>query len=347
MSTFDADIRDPGVINWRRFCRNGTVTSGMMEKRIRDATNHIVAFRRKAASFWTTPTVRTGISGTNRIYSTAIRAGYGVQELEAVLVLLPADNASAADPYAFLRVTDGFSGGSQTDSNELHYSRVETSGGDIPDNIFYGKVSVAVTENTYYRVDVMAVDYARVIGACIWERGYDPVDDTYGGAVDPRVHKGVQILDSNTANLADEQLLLWNRNQAPFISWCEDRVGDDNFTITATSYTNLFDGSSTSVTTTTPGFMFDAAYRGSLSSTTIPVVFAIRAAITAGAGTATVRLTDGTNNIDIGSVSGVATWYSTTGTIPTGDDQKWDIHVDCSNGTTTCAVEAAVLFPED
>jgi hypothetical protein len=128
------------------------------------------------------------------------------------------------------------------------------------------------------------------------------------------------------------------------LSWAQD--WDTPVTIDATTLTNVLDLSSTSVTANTPGFSVQLTHHArSGGGGEVPVRFAVRAVRTAGTGTLTVRLTDGTDYVELTGIAtgGIDGWYVVSGFLP-ADLGKYDLQALVSDGSTEFELGAVSLF---
>lgn len=346
MTTYNTTLRDPGLIPWRRFCRNGRVVSGMLESTLREATNHCVAYRRKSV-FKGVPlsSVATSGSSGDALFATTFRTGYGATQIAARILAVPVPSAITIDPYFDIQITDGYTGGSTTTGSEFHAPMAPNGSSTItPDNFVTGVVTVDCSENTVYRIWIRG-NNARIVGACFYELGTVPVDTANGGTLDLGIHANSPILDKDVGNLRDAHQELFARNGAVLFWWSADNHGTSNRTITGTTYTNVFDATTT-VTANTVGMVVDTDYLGSYS-TGPKVVIAVNANIVApGAANGSFKVTDGTNNYEITGINSAGI-YTTTATLPVGNAQKFDFYAKAGAGGETIDIDEINVFLED
>lgn len=102
------------------------------------------------------------------------------------------------------------------------------------------------------------------------------------------------------------------------------------------SYLNIIDKTSTTVTSTTPGWSVDVSYSDRLSSSAVSATFCVRAYVTAGTGTVILLDQAGTTLGTISVTATSATDHTTTVTLTGGTGtttSKVDVHFKCSGGT--------------
>jgi hypothetical protein len=347
------DYFDNLVCHPDRWCRNGQVPAAGFRARAGQAFLHAIAYRRKRMLEVSTVAVAGagvpgslpgGAAGSNILWRFAGRTGMGVRSLRCSLILAIADNAAAVDPYVEFSVTPGLSGGAAT-AEQYHDSRIDSAAVNDADDLLWvsNALEIAVNPDANYRGHILVADYARVVAASVHEIGEIPVDDADTGAVDPRFATSQPIYDPHVQDYAEAATDLWQTNAGLLLEWHRRWDAASSPTFTTGTFTNIVDGTSTAVAASSPPVsIIDAAYRATRSRTTVPVRLLVHAARTAGAGTGEVRIYDGTNQI---AVTGITTegWYSTTGTVPATDGQKWDAQARQSGGATTIRVDEVLL----
>lgn len=331
------------MLNEDRWAANGTAPDGKFLGMAGIAINHCVAYRRKLVCehAFTAEDIPAGIAtDPAEVMHVGFHSGVGAHALVGVFCLAPAD-AAATDPYVTMVIRNGYTGGSVTvASPELHYGGAPTGWSDTPDNISWGhKCSVAITADTDYRVWLRLYDYARVLSCAIYEIGNVPVDTDSRG-VDPRRGCGSPVYDGDMQQYIVSCSQQWRHNAGNVLQFIAYDDGTERRSIVMNTYGahppnyyNIFDGSTTTVSASTIGYRINLAYHNSVAQTAVPVVMAVYAeGIDTGGEVSAydptdniVRLTDGTNTIDLNEIDALG-WYTTTGTMPASDDQKWDIH---------------------
>lgn len=344
MTTHNPFISYPKHEHWRRYCKNGQPANGTLARRLVDGTNHVVAYRRKlfGTKCVAISAVPAGASSATEHWHFAGHTGVGVAYLEASIILAKADNGT--DPFVYMQAVP-IAGGSTLTSNEFHYSVVDASADDYPDEFAYGTIRVAVDPDTLYRVALITSGYARPVACSVYEIGEVPVN-TSNGAVDPRVHTGVNILDSQIEELMPAQTAIWRNNAGPVLQWCRDSVGTAPTRSTA-SYANLINQSAGStVDANSIGVRVNLQYHNTQAQADVPVLMVVRAQRTAGSTNTNnaVKVTDGTNEIEIAGIDDSTLWYTVVGTMPATDGQKWDIQLRANSVSETVRVDAVYVF---
>jgi hypothetical protein len=351
MSTHVPSKQYPPRIYQRRFARNGHPVSAVLMRRLGDALMHDVAWRgQKVVLQYTMDWNNVGatnLSGTNSRWRARFRAPYGAERLRCKVALMPGgDYAGGAhvDPRVDMTVT--IAGGATTTSNALHYAASSGAApNDTPDNAYWGFIpSVAITPNTTYELVVRSIDYARPVACMVWTDPQPPMDDSDTVVVDPSPYSvSMPITDTQHSDLLVAGNNLWDRCASQLWSYTSDR-STASFSTSSTTQTHILDGASTSFNARQPGWYTDLRYRNRQAVSTVPVVFAVYAERTAGAGTGTCRFQDGVTTVDIANIT-TAGWYTTTANLP-ATRTKWDAFGFVSVGTTTVRFDAISVYQE-
>jgi hypothetical protein len=344
MATHSLPYQYPSIIQHAAACRNNMVPDAAYVRRLANGLNHVVAFRRKAPLMFCRPMNAVPANTSDAAvthWHAYITTGYGVNQLAFRMGLMKASSGTlgTTDPYVKWNV-----GG--TDTDELHYSAIDAAKSDVADEIMWGEIRYAVSSNTAYPIYMQAVGRARPLCALVYEIAEIPVDDTNTGVSNPSITPGTPILDAQSSDLALNGTELWQQNAAHVFSWTSD-IGTASPAITATSYTNILDETSTSHSAATPGVQFDLTYMNSFSRTTVPCVLAVRASSAVGtSANNAVRLYDGSTAIaTVSSIGTSATWYTATANIATGS-LKVDIQAQANSGDTV-TVDAVTLYQHE
>ena len=346
------------AIQHRRYALNGDIVYGALVKKIADALNWTALYSRKFVGMVSQnfANVAAGAAGTTSVWRFYMHTGFGVRRLRFRVLMAPTTTAAAVDPYMDVQVTE--SGGGTTTSTGFHFAGYSTSTTIVPSECSGGEIPpVTVTDNTTYEILVRAIDYARPLAICIFEEGAARISAADEVGVDAQVGVGSPLLDDQHDDWATSAVYLWQKNAAQLISWNAGKLtgpGPSNPSrANSATYRNLIDSSSTTPSAATPGFRLDLQYRNrSTPGATVPVVMAVWAQRTAGAGTVAdnrVRLYDGTNEIVVSGIGNTAQWYTTTGTMAASDNVKWDpqARTAVDAGGDTIEVSAIALYQHE
>lgn len=325
----------PQVIEYHRDTHNGMYPSANYYRRIVDAANHLVAYRHREVYQRTAPlgNASYGSSGTATLARWRFRTGYGVTRLQA-RVLLGQDNSGgvAAAPTAKLVI-----GGVDLGPWAYGVSAVATD--DAPSGLASFVGELAVSPATAYECSLVTEDYARVLGVSLCEFGDETVDEStlYFSAWQPAA--GGEIYDAHQERLALGLSQIWRRNGGTVVHW--GRLTGAARTRSAATAVNLIDGSSTTPSSSTPGWRLDLRYRNSYARSGVPFELSVYGAVPAGTGA--VRLVDsaGATVLSVTVNSSTAQWFTATGTLPAAVD-KYDLHL-VGDGTNTVSVYAVSL----
>lgn len=315
----------PLLIEWKSRARNGLPVQALLGKRFRTAVNHSVAYRRKLvftkcesmASGVGPASGRAGEASTVSLWHGRYQPGVGNGYLTARIGCRPTDT-SGSDGQVYLTVTD-VDAASSSDTTAIH---IPTQAEDTaPDEMLYYWINYdtsGLTAGTAVEWVLKAVDYARPVSLTIWESGEYPVDTTNGGTAAQDVGVGTDILDDSCKDVRDALWDLWRYNASHLFSW--SRNTSSAVEETATSYTNLFDGTTTGgAATTAPGFYLQTTYHDRIKHD-VPIVFAVRAAMNNTTGGA-ARIVDSSNTTlaEITNFTTTPTWQTTTTTLTAGN----------------------------
>lgn len=336
---------DPGIIEWRQRCRNSMNASAGIVNRLAGATAYMGA-RRKRMLFWQMmgfgfSSYNTSGSGTRGAF--AFRTGYYTTKV-VIRVFYIQNATTSGTPYCY--VDYGTPNGSLTSTsgpNGTVYHPRGTGGTPPLTSIGSGKIVIDVTENTLYEMRLVTVGAFNVMGVCAYEvvdipfdsgtRKMDPSEATVGG----------EIHDENLGELGSAIYNIRQRNRKMLFGY--SGVGSNTadvlsapFTETSTTFTNIIDGASTSVSTTTPGHLVDVTYDGLETDTSVDIsVYVLGKSDINAEGE--VIITDGGAGGLSGTVghSGFTTswaWVNWVTTLTAGA-HKIDVHAKSTGGNTT------------
>jgi hypothetical protein len=322
------------------FARNTLPVMAGFATRVWRATNHCLLYRRKTVitkCLDIRAGLLTGASGTNELWHGRFHSGHGVRALGARIGLAPVDNSSATDAETYLTV-----GG--TDTDKIHQSYVNL--GDVADNLGAAEIIYAISSDATITWSLTAVDYARPYSLCIYELG-DFQADTADGGVDPRLGQASPLLDSNHQQLHEAQTELWKTNAAHLYSWSRDNAASAPTFASKTTYTNLWDGTTTGgASVTTPHITLETTYHNTVGSTNVPIVFAVRGERTVGSGTCKARLVDDGNNT-LCELAAITTngWYSNTANLTAGTIVA-AVEIESASGSTV-RIDAVSVYEHE
>jgi len=312
MSTHGASMSVPRIISAHAFTRNTLPVMGVFGKKVWDATNHCLLYRRKTVvtKCLDVQNLPSGASGTNVRWYGSFHAGHGARALQARIILAPVDNASATDAETHLTI-------GVTDTWKIHQNYEGLA--DTHDNFSLGLITAAITSDSVVTWSVTAIDYARPIAIEIHELGgYEA--DTADGGVDPRIGQASPLLDSSHKQLHEAQTEMWKTNACHLYSWSTDGGKGVAPTFNDGTYTNIWDATTTGgASVTTPHIVLETTYHNTVGSTNVPIVFAVRAERTSGSDTCTVQLVDdGNNQLAVTGAITADGWYTATANLTAG-----------------------------
>lgn len=321
-----------------------------MGRRLAETFNHVACRLKKQVFFQYQPwdSASAGASTIAYWWPTRFRTGEATTGLRVVGGILPTDYAVATGSPSLVvdvRDTSGSGHGSSVVSQAFYTNARTASATVVPDEVtYFSGILRGLSANTEYQLHNYITEGCRPLFLSVVELDSRHADDTVSAVCDPGPFTAeAPVYDLHFSDLVTANNSLWRHNGAQLATWCVDGDEDTAAAWSATSYTNLIDGSSTSVSASTPGFNLFTQYHNTLSRTTVPVKACFKVSRSSGTGTCDVRFTDGTNSIEVTGLTGAGTqWGTVTGTIPTQAGTKWDLQARVSSGSWI--VRAAVLF---
>lgn len=339
MSKHNLTRKLPAIIEPDRFCRNGALPQPALWQRIGRGLDHIAGYRKKmffcqGMDLISLP--ESSGAGTVTQWYCYHHTGENVTKLRFMLGLATAykSGTTFADPYA-----DVYIGGAS--AGELHYARNDSLN-ITPADVFWGAIDCDASADTAYEIELRVTNGARIASACGYEVQENPVDDSLPGGCDPSGFLGQgQILGSGIQGLLEASTNLLKHNAAPILSWTQPYWGQQK-TITSSAWTNIIDGTSTSVSSSSPGWKPHLSYHDT-AARDVPVVLAVRYGVSA-IGTMKARIADSGGGLLTVNLSGLAGsgWATATGTIPASTG-KVDLQFQ-SDGTNTLSLYGAALY---
>ena len=337
-------------IHTERFGNNNMAPSSMALRMIANKLNQ-VASRQKRQILCMAQNlndVKVGSSGAIIAWPTYFRTGENHESLRVLAGGIATDFAASSVPEVLLSIktatytSTGISGSIKFNGR----GAVATS----PDGIVHSGVTISgLSSNTEYMIEMQCTNGARLAYMNITEHVDFAADDATAGVCNPGVflNEG-PIYSSHMQDIIDSANSLWRHNAAQLVGWVttfEDASvsGTGKPKINGTTYTNIVDGTSTSVSANTPGFKLYTTYGGTSQRTNaIPVKLAVRSIR---GSVDKVRFTDGTNSIEIDYAGATKYngWAVTTGTIPAQTGTKWDLQVKAT-GAVDAYLDAAFLW---
>jgi hypothetical protein len=226
-----------------------------------------------------------------------------------------------------------------------HMLTAETSSGAIAPNQVSHRTMVirGLTANTQYHGLLNTFEGARMVYACVHEQQVRHGDDTVTGVCSPdKFHVEGPIYDEHSADLSDACNKLWRHNRSPLFTWtCDYYEASATVPSTnSTSYVNILG-------TSAPVYI-QTQYKGTRRNpSAIACKMAVKLVRTAGTGTASVRLYDGTNSMamtGLAIATNTPTWF--VGDVTISDTPaSWEMQALVSAGTTTVEILGWVLYP--
>lgn len=314
----------------RRWVTNGRAPQADLYTVLATQANQAVAYRRKemfragglanALSSVAPPSTRTR-------WRFRGHTGPMTSRLVVILMVLPASSA-VTSPYVSVNITDG---GTYNVTKTFYFGSTGT-GGSNPSDVgttklyFPGVPSDAEIYGTF-----TDKDGARLVSAVVYEEAL--ATDTANGYSDQNFAAQQPIYDSHRSAIAQLAGNMWTRGAAHAWNWSADQ--DSSATVVTGATLNVIDGTSTTVTTSTPGATLDMRYKNSVGLSSVTCTFAVYANM--GLGTGSVILKDSSGvAIATATIGTTLQWYTATALLP-AVSAKYDVHATCVNTMTVYA----------
>lgn len=291
----------------------------------------------------------TSTAGTRPRWRFAFHLSPYSHAILARAVLFPPSSNYANDTYATLKIYSDATETTLVGTTEFHYGpgpAGNTSVGGWQYHRVVDRLITGLTANTSYYGVWSDETYGRLQSACVAD--IQSMTENYDGYVPVNFTEQSQLLDSYRENLVTPIPALWKRGGAKVLQWTVNDQSSPR-TIAGSTATNLLDGSSTSVTTATPGYALTMAVgkaRLSQQSTGVPVVMKVFCSTSSATGQGRIYLKTSsgtvlqiTNSIPL---TDAPAWVSVTGTIPVGT-AKYDLMFD-NNSSGTLSVYAVSIY---
>lgn len=257
------------------------------------------------------------------------------KEVKYSLVLAkPTAAVGASDPYAQIDVQT--TGGVSLGTGAGHYGSFTGTPADTPDEWqeFTGTITVAASTTIAFVLS--AYNNARIIGCTVWERSLDP--DTSNNYM-----LGV-VNTSPIFDIDRQTIVTWLATMILNNGGTQVDLGDVTRTTISATDTNLIDGTSTTVSASSPGITLDLRYkaRRSKASTGVTMTLAIYGSCAVGSnGTVHLKDSGGSTLVTIGPFSTTPSWHVSTVTLP-ATLAKYDLMI--ATAASTLMVNFVALF---
>lgn len=332
-----------------RWARNGKHPTVELANRLGEATNQAVMLRTKEvfrgvgefpSGLLITPGARWRFSFHSGPYARYVMA----------VVYLDHDPSTSGDAYAQLDIatsTDGVSTIAATETFRYgNYSPL----GPLERTVAVRKLLQINPDTDYYCTFTDVNSY--LISATVHE--YASLTEIFGGYLPQNFTATGPILETERQLVAEVLANQWRLGAKHLGNWnVQDQTAPN--TATTTTFTNVMDASSTTVSANTPGYYFvtDGDARLSQLSGGVPVVLRAFGKVSSGNG-GYVRLVgaDGTTYVDFENPwsSSTPRWATATGyLLPANKTQKYDVQFAAGDaaGVATASIYAVSIFEKD
>lgn len=346
MSTHRVFANTPGRMDAQRFAVNGKTPAATAFRRYADAFNHISGYQKKQ---WTCRSVDLSnvivpSSGAVYTWQGYIRTGEATDMLRIHVGLVKTSFVTASSPEwtMYCKIPGG-----ATIATVNHQFNQRASGASVdPSDIHHAVLKMeGLSPNTEYRIETQATNGARGVYMRVMEDTSRFVSTATTGICNPGAAKVEgDIYDEDIGFLVTANNEAWQHNGAPLFCWNADYENSTTgagipVITTGTTYADVF--------STPKEVTLSTLYHNTLMRTTVPVGMAVLADRTAGTGTLSVRLTDGTNHVECTGIGdgGNITWTTAATTMPAATTSTWHLEAKHSDGATTHRLYAVYIWP--
>jgi hypothetical protein len=319
--------------------------------KLAQATNFVAAYQRKTIGHHSQSLLGVAAGSASAPLSSwrgHFHTGHGATYVSLEAIVARPD--AGTDPYMDFTVTNATTDVLYSTSTQIHYPLIDAAATDVADEWALGACGAAVEGDTSYYYQVRLYDYMRPISCVLYERAAAAPDDTTTAGCDPRYSVGAPILDAQLGDLATALCKMLRNNRAHLIAWAAlDGSGANS--IAGTTYTNILDGTSTSVSATTPGWRVETAYHETaayvdVAEEQVPCVLAVHAGCyglsvdhsgwvkIAGAGIVSTEI----------EIDGAPGWYYEAAWLPAGAALKIDVLAKAGAADENTRVDAVALY---
>lgn len=334
-----------------RFFRNGKHPDASAVNQMSEQLTQAFLFRSKECfsiigDLGSTPGIQASSSaGSTKRWRFAFHTGGHSHSLLVRAVMYPPGSVGnfGNDTYSKLLIYSDATESTLVSTTELHYGPGPSNalvGGwqyhHIIDKFVTGLDNdtdyyAVVTDETYGRIQSMAV--ADLQSVTEKNSGYTPTNFT----------EQTPVLDIHRENMVDQLPLLWKSGGAKVFNWTTN-VQSSPFQTTSATPTNILDGTSTTVTSSSAGYTLDMRYKTRLSQATVPCVLKVCASVSTGTlGRVYLKNSGGTVASFLNGWTSTPSWQSVTVQMPATLD-KYDLHADDNGSAGTFSVYAACLY---
>lgn len=268
--------RYPTRLDWERWCRNGDIPDAALARLFERYQNHIMAWRRKVifevCGDLLGATSAIGATDADTTYwRSRFHSGHGASEIRFRLLCGRSRTQPPHSPRVEIDVTEVGGGTTTLTINFGNFGDDYVNVTDAPDELVEFRRGVSILADTDYTVAVRGIGGGRPVAVDCYEYADPEVDDDRNYFIEIGPSGEFPIYDLLRQRLTEGLSQMFLANGAHLITFAG--LGDGSArSITGTTWTNLIDGSSTSVSASTPGYDFDnESDGGALLETLLPL----------------------------------------------------------------------------
>lgn len=359
-----AKTRFPKLLQPKRWARNGSIPDAWFIRQAADYLNHALAYRPRVlfsvgGDFGSGSAI--GGSGTKTYWRCRFVSRIGATHLRFKLATILA-LSDVGDPYVEIAVEKV---GTGTTTIRIDTGAAVAPGGggrqDLLSEFQIHQRDVAIDPQATYNIAITGYAGGRPVCVTAWEHA-DPEIDAARGFVElaPSVYQPIN--DAIREQVLEGLVNAWRANGSMLLCWPGTGSSTPR-TITGTTYTNIIDGSSTTVSASSPGYYFESEGTGATAlldllplvrlkdDDDLPVTIAAYAQTSSGQGNIALRHSSSTAVL-LQNVGTTLQWYSADTTWSNVDAIPGSGKVDLlarhnTSGAATISVHAVCIWARD
>jgi hypothetical protein len=336
----------PSLTHPERHARNGQRASAAAFNRIASGYNFIACAQRKLVICRTQRLQAYATASAGRIWPFYFRTGIGTDSLVVYVGVSQTATSHSSAPKLQLdviRSSDDVIVNTGSDG-VLEFEGTVSATLSNPNDISHKRLIIrGLAPETEYHCYPATTNGMKVHYLMAHEAISKVADDTVAGIARPsRFVVEAPIEDIDVSDLNDAGNRHWSGSGSQLLSWAPDNdLGNSAPDISSNTYVNILSATNG----WTPVQRMQTQYHGTaLRPNTIPVKLAVRALRSAGTGTGSFRLWDGTNAIELTmDLTGTSQWFKLE-TVISGTPADWEMQCKANAAGGSVQIFAVSLF---
>lgn len=324
-----------------RFCRNGQHPDARFQNQINQQANAAVLNRSKQVfaggdGLTSVASLTSFGAGDRARWRFACRTGPYSHAFYYVVIMHQPTSGYTNNTYGRLDIATNAAGTPAVSSAYFYYGADPTNGSGVSGwsylRVLQGFVD-GITGDTEYYCTFNDVDYGRIVSACVFD--LQSMTENTGGYLAQNITTHTPVLNVHRQNAVTVNNDLWQKGGSHVLNWSVNN-GTSPITTTSATSTNIIDTTSTTVSSSTPGYTLDMTGKDRLSQTSgVPCVMKAFGKVSGGGLTGTVRIKDsGGSTLATCSITGTTNaWVSSGSFNLPATIGKYDLQFSTSGGT--------------